>query len=433
MCSPGRLLAGILGNCRWNCQLFPSRLPRYAAGAVDEHRCIGDQLCDAASSAGCLRSLGSDAIGHVWADRVCRGDLRARPAWPEHKARLSVGATAGSGASALRRRTTIAGIRASIWDANSPHRQVEVRTRCRWCLRDHRWCRAGMVDLSRSPARAMPRASRVQNAIRFTSTFQAANRDGFVNWFKTKLLSKLRCCDVIVIDNLDARRDPRILRPARPAAFAFSTCRRTRRTSTRSNRETLQKQYVRRFALCEANTLRRAARRARHRVTKAARLPTLATATPMPSQSSPGRAALDRARYILGRQRGASPRTCRSHARPACCHRAVDLAEETCARGTMRAEAQCAQVTVRRKAQQIDQSPRVIDVIAGSEHAISMLRETSVRLQAQMNSHRHIRWAGHDVLVRSTSGSSLPIPRGSFADRDLCAIRFCDLQFREAG
>ena len=65
------------------------------------HRCPDDKPCDACC-AHQLRAAGpqADAIGQCWAEHVCRGELRARPAWPEHEpktlaiARRKVGALA---------------------------------------------------------------------------------------------------------------------------------------------------------------------------------------------------------------------------------------------------------------------------------------------------------------------------------------------------
>jgi hypothetical protein len=81
------LLAGILRKLPLELSAGSAPHPlRYAAGAVDEHRCIDDQLCDGCYGRAMLARRGqADAIGQVWAERVCRGELRARAAWPEHE------------------------------------------------------------------------------------------------------------------------------------------------------------------------------------------------------------------------------------------------------------------------------------------------------------------------------------------------------------
>jgi len=39
-------------------------------------RCYGHELMAKGRQAG--------VVGQCWAERICRGELRARPAWPEH-------------------------------------------------------------------------------------------------------------------------------------------------------------------------------------------------------------------------------------------------------------------------------------------------------------------------------------------------------------
>jgi hypothetical protein len=53
---------------------------------VDEHRCTDDHLCAACYGRERLAKRGqAETIGQVWAERICRGELRAQPAWPEHE------------------------------------------------------------------------------------------------------------------------------------------------------------------------------------------------------------------------------------------------------------------------------------------------------------------------------------------------------------
>ena len=98
--------------------------------------------------------------------------------------------------------------------------------------------------------------------------FATANADRFVTWLTRHLLPKLRCGDVLVMDNLRAHHDRRValvcrrhgvrvlylppyspdLNPIKPAWA-------------------LQKQHVRKHAPRTADHLRRVARRARYRIT----------------------------------------------------------------------------------------------------------------------------------------------------------------------
>ena len=93
---------------------YVPHLPRYAAGVVTGHRCPDDQLCDACC-AHQLRATSpqADAIGQCWAERVCRGELRARPAWPEH----ALAAVCSAGAAAWWQRRPAA---YRIEDATAP-------------------------------------------------------------------------------------------------------------------------------------------------------------------------------------------------------------------------------------------------------------------------------------------------------------------------
>jgi hypothetical protein len=55
---------------------------------VDDHRCLDDHLCDGCLGRQLLSKRGQAvALGQLWAERICRGELRAQPAWPEREAR----------------------------------------------------------------------------------------------------------------------------------------------------------------------------------------------------------------------------------------------------------------------------------------------------------------------------------------------------------
>lgn len=50
--------------------------------------CPDTELCASCFGRALLAALGQAAvIGQCWAERVCRGELRARDAWPEHDER----------------------------------------------------------------------------------------------------------------------------------------------------------------------------------------------------------------------------------------------------------------------------------------------------------------------------------------------------------
>ncbi|HET9893207.1 MAG TPA: hypothetical protein VFQ42_22205 [Mycobacterium sp.] len=47
--------------------------------------CPEDNLCDSCYGRDRLIKRGqADVIGQCWAERICRGALRAREAWPDH-------------------------------------------------------------------------------------------------------------------------------------------------------------------------------------------------------------------------------------------------------------------------------------------------------------------------------------------------------------
>ena len=47
--------------------------------------CTDEQLCERCYGRELLaKSRQARVIGQCWAERICRGELRAQPAWPEH-------------------------------------------------------------------------------------------------------------------------------------------------------------------------------------------------------------------------------------------------------------------------------------------------------------------------------------------------------------
>ena len=47
--------------------------------------CVDDRLCERCYGHALLaKGRQAGVIGQCWAERICRGPLRAQPAWPEH-------------------------------------------------------------------------------------------------------------------------------------------------------------------------------------------------------------------------------------------------------------------------------------------------------------------------------------------------------------
>jgi len=139
--------------------------------------------------------------------------------------------------------------------------------------RSHAWVKRGTEYVERVPMNWGKNLT-LYGAIRFTgwvtlsTAFENANADRFVDWLATKLLPKLKSGDVLVMDNLKAHHDLRVevlcrrhevrliyLPPYSPDYNPIESG------------WALQKQFVRKHAPRNSQTLRRVARRARFRVT----------------------------------------------------------------------------------------------------------------------------------------------------------------------
>jgi transposase len=140
--------------------------------------------------------------------------------------------------------------------------------------RSHAWVKRGEELIDRVPINWGKPSLTLLGAIRWsgwvvlTTMFATTTADRFVEWLDKQLLPKLRRGDVVVMDNLSAHRDPRVvlvcgergvrvlyqppyspdMNPIEPAWA-------------------LQKQHVRRYAPRTKDHLRRVARLARYRVT----------------------------------------------------------------------------------------------------------------------------------------------------------------------
>jgi len=140
--------------------------------------------------------------------------------------------------------------------------------------RSHAWVKRGTEFIDRVPMNwgknlTLLGAMRQDGWVVLTTTYEKATKDRFVWWLRTKLLPKLRHGDVIVMDNLSAHHDPRVLELCQsrgvevlylpPYSPDFNPI---------ESAWALQKQFVRRHAPRSKEALRRVARRARHRVTR---------------------------------------------------------------------------------------------------------------------------------------------------------------------
>jgi transposase len=138
--------------------------------------------------------------------------------------------------------------------------------------RSHAWVKRGTEYVDRVPVNwgknlTILGAMRLGGWVVLSTMFATANGDRFVDWFKRRLLPKLRAGDVVVMDNLAAHHDSRVyplceqhgvrvlyLPPYSPDLNPIESG------------WALQKKHVRRFAPRTPDALRRVARRARYRV-----------------------------------------------------------------------------------------------------------------------------------------------------------------------
>jgi transposase len=140
--------------------------------------------------------------------------------------------------------------------------------------RSHAWVKRGQefidrIPMNRGKSLTLLGAIRHSGWVVLSTMFQTANSERFVAWLTTKLLPKLRRGDVLVMDNLKAHHDPRVV-PA-CAARGVRVIYLPPHSPDFNPIEpgwALQKQHVRKHAPRSHYALRRIARRARYRVTK---------------------------------------------------------------------------------------------------------------------------------------------------------------------
>jgi transposase len=141
--------------------------------------------------------------------------------------------------------------------------------------RSHAWVKRGTEYIERLPVNWGKKTLTLLGAIRLSgwvvlsTMFDTTNAERFVAWLKNKLLPKLRRGDVLVMDNLAAHHDRRVVQLCGghgvrviylpPYSPDFNPI---------EPGWALQKQHVRKYAPRQHDALRRIARRARYRVTK---------------------------------------------------------------------------------------------------------------------------------------------------------------------
>ncbi len=140
--------------------------------------------------------------------------------------------------------------------------------------RSHAWVQRGEEYIDRVPMNwgkynwTFLGAIRLSGWVVLNSIYGSAKKDIFVDWFTKRLLPKLSPGDVVVMDNLSQHHDKRLAPACKevgvrilylpPYSPDFNPI---------EPGWALQKQYVRRYAPRDSDTLRQLARRARYRVT----------------------------------------------------------------------------------------------------------------------------------------------------------------------
>lgn len=139
--------------------------------------------------------------------------------------------------------------------------------------RSHVWIKKGHEYVERTPMNwgnnlTLLGAMRLTGWVLMSTMFKTTNAERFVNWLKSQLLRRLEKGDVLVLDNLKAHHDARVVplcaaRGVRvvylaPYSHDFNPI---------EPGWGLQKQHVRKHAPRTKEALLRIARRARHRIT----------------------------------------------------------------------------------------------------------------------------------------------------------------------
>lgn len=83
--------------------------------------------------------------------------------------------------------------------------------------RSHAWIKRGEVKLELKPMNwgrrslTMIGAMRVTGWLTLSAMFNTANRERFVHWIRRRLAPKLRRGDIVILDNAQAHKDPRVI------------------------------------------------------------------------------------------------------------------------------------------------------------------------------------------------------------------------------
>ena len=140
--------------------------------------------------------------------------------------------------------------------------------------RSHAWVKRGeelidRVPMNRGKSLTLLGAIRLTGWVLLTTMLQTANGDRFIAWLKKKLLPRLRRGDVLIMDNLRAHHNPKVVPLC--AAHGVRVIYQPPHSPDFNPIEpgwALQKQFVRKHAPRDQQALRRVARRARFRVTE---------------------------------------------------------------------------------------------------------------------------------------------------------------------
>lgn len=139
--------------------------------------------------------------------------------------------------------------------------------------RSHAWVKKGSEFVERTPMNwgnnlTVMGAVRLTGWVLMTTMFKTANSDRFVSWLGSKLLPRLKRGDVLVLDNLKAHHDSRVVPLcARAGVRVIYLPPYSHDFNPIEPGWGLQKQWVRKHAPRTKTDLVRIARRARYRIT----------------------------------------------------------------------------------------------------------------------------------------------------------------------
>jgi len=140
--------------------------------------------------------------------------------------------------------------------------------------RSHAWVKRGeefieRIPMNRGATLTLLGAIRLRGWVLLSTQWQTANGDRFVAWLIRKLLPKLSRGDILVMDNLRAHHDKRVVPAcARRGVRVLYQPPHSPDFNPIEPAWALQKQHVRKHAPRSHDALRRVARHARYRVTQ---------------------------------------------------------------------------------------------------------------------------------------------------------------------